>query len=234
MDEQNQPTQQNQTSEQDKERKKTDSYSAKKERKDLKRERKILERISREKNKKTKKLLIVAGLIALAVVVVGLIAWIVIVSWDPLSPDLSIEMPEEGKQHLKEGDSITYESNPPTSGSHWPVSLADDVYDTEKPDEAIIHSLEHGRIWVSYRPSIPEETKENLKNLLRGEGAVILTPRSANETDIALAAWRRLDIFDIGEDGNFDEKRILDFIKRYRLKGPEFVPMGQGGGKTYE
>lgn len=151
----------------------------------------------------------------------------------PLGPDYSKEMPEEGRSHVVEGTKVTYQSNPPTSGPHWPIPLSDGVYDKEKPDEAIVHSLEHGRVWISFRPTIPESAKSALKKIAKGKQAVILTPRSANETDIALCAWGRLDKFNLNEDGSFDQKRVLDFIYRYRNKGPEFVP-GQGGGKTYE
>jgi len=102
-------------------------------------------------------------------------------------PDLSQSVTFEGANHVGEGESILYQSNPPTSGSHWFTPLRTGVYETEKPDGAIIHSLEHGKVWVSYRPSIPEETKQALKELLKGDSQVILTPRSKNDTDIGLS-----------------------------------------------
>lgn len=148
-------------------------------------------------------------------------------------PDLSKSITDEGRSHVSEGTSVEYASNPPTSGNHWPVSLSDGIYDTEKPDQAIVHSMEHGRVWVSYKPSIPEQTKKALEELLKKYNGTVLTPRSANDTDIALAVWNRLDTFDLNADGMFSEQRITDFINRWRNKGPEFIP-GHGGGKTYE
>lgn len=148
-------------------------------------------------------------------------------------PDLSQAIPDEGRSHVDEGTSVEYQSNPPTSGNHWPVPLSDGIYGTEKPEEAVMHSLEHGRVWASYKPSIPEQTKKALEELLKRYNGTVLTPRPANDTDIALAAWNRLDTFDLNADGTFNEQRITDFINRWRNKGPEFVP-GQGGGKTYE
>lgn len=147
--------------------------------------------------------------------------------------DYSQAMADEGREHVSEGTSVEYASNPPTSGSHWGDPLADGIYDIEKPDEAIVHSLEHGRVWISYKPSIPEQTKKALEELLKKYNGTVLTPRSANDTDIALAAWNRLDTFDLNADGTFNESRITDFVNRWRNKGPEFVP-GNGGGKTYE
>ena len=145
--------------------------------------------------------------------------------------DLSREVAYEGDKHVTEGTEVEYQSNPPASGNHWPVPLSDGVYKTEKPDEAVVHSMEHGRVWISYRPSLPANIIEQLEKLGSGQ-ALVITPRSTNEADIALAAWTRLDTFNL-ENGILDEKRIQDFIRRYKNKGPEFIP-GSGGGKTYE
>ncbi len=148
------------------------------------------------------------------------------------SPDLSQTIPAEGSSHVSEDTEVQYQSNPPTSGNHWSDPLRPGLYDVEKPDEAIVHSLEHGRVWISYKPSIPEETKQGLIKLLQGHPGVILTPRLANDADIALAAWTRLDTFNISQDGTIPEERILSFVNRYLNKGPEYVPT-MDDGKEY-
>lgn len=153
-------------------------------------------------------------------------------SEEPTGPDYSKSMLYEGADHVAEETKVTYQSNPPTSGSHWQDPLLDGIYDTEKPDEAIVHSLEHGRIWISYQASLPQSAIDQLKSIAQREKRVILTPRALNEVPIALAAWQRLDTFSLGEGGTIDEKRIVDFIARYRDKGPEYVP--QMTGKRYE
>lgn len=203
----------------------------KKERKALKRQEKAEGREREQKTKKTKKALIWV----LVVFVSGAALWFGITALIPeeAGQDFSQSVPSEGASHVTEGTRVEYQSNPPTSGNHWPVPLRDGIYDIEKPDEASVHSLEHGRIWVSYKPDIGEQAIQQLKDAVRGEAAVILTPRAANDSDIALAAWTRLDTFDLDEDGSFfDEKRVKDFIQRYRHKGPEYVP--QVTGETYE
>lgn len=173
----------------------------------------------------------VAGILGVVLLVIGLVFFFASQQKE-LGEDYSQEMPFEGQGHVTEGTDITHQSSPPTSGNHWPVPLSDGVYKTEKPDEAVIHSMEHGRVWISYKPTLPANIIEQLEKLGSGQ-ALIVTPREANETDIALAAWTRLDTFNLNEDGSLDEQRIKDFIKRYKNKGPEFVP-GHGGGKTYE
>lgn len=202
-------------------------------------ERRALKRIEKqgqrtqEKGKRSMKKIMLWGFGFLAVA--GIIGYFFVFGpkGQAPEPDLSKAIPDEGRTHLSEGTNIEYQSNPPTSGSHWGEPLADGIYSTEKPDEAVVHSLEHGRVWVSYKPSVPEQTRKALEELLKRYNGTVLTPRPANDTDIALAAWNRLDTFDLNPDGTFDEQRITDFINRWRNKGPEFVP-GSGGGKMYE
>ena len=205
----------------------------KKERRELRREEQRGKETAREKKQKIKRVIITAVIIIVAVLV-GVAAWRgtqnTIVA---LGENFSQAVPDAGREHVPEGSLVTqYNSNPPTSGPHWPEPLRDGVYDTPKPDEAIVHSLEHGRVWISYKSSIPETIKEALKKIGREEARVIVTIRDANDADIALAAWQRLDTFNLDEEGAFSEARVRDFIIRYRDKGPEYVPFMSG--KTYE
>jgi len=203
---------------------------SKKERKDLKRQEKFKNQAQELRMQKTKRIV----LWVLAVGAVGLAGWLGIraIAPEPLGPDYSLLVLNEGATHVQEGTRVQYQSNPPTSGNHWSVPLRPGIYDTEKPDEAIMHSLEHGRVWVSYKASISSEAKKKLREVVGGQFAVILTPRPGNDADIALAAWGRLDTFDLSDDGTLDTKRVRDFISRYRNRGPEYVP--QMDGRTYE
>ncbi|MBI2124142.1 MAG: DUF3105 domain-containing protein [Candidatus Wildermuthbacteria bacterium] len=203
-----------------------------KERRELKRAEKQ-EKRSQEKSKRGVKKIMLWGVGLLLVAGVITSFFIFSSKTQTSQPDFSKAVADEGRTHISEGIDAEHQSNPPTSGDHWPVPLSDGIYSTEKPDEAIIHNLEHGRVWVSYKPSIPEQTKKTLEDLMKRYNGTVLTPRSANDTDIALAAWNRLDTFNLEPNGTFNEQRVIDFINRWRNKGPEFVP-GNGGGKTYE
>ncbi|MDO8564921.1 MAG: DUF3105 domain-containing protein, partial [bacterium] len=86
-----------------------------------------------------------------------------------------------------------------------------------------IHNLEHGDVWITYHPRVSEEIKEELKKFAFAK--VLISPREANDTDIALVAWERVDKFNL-DGGELPEDRIRDFIKRYRNKGPEQIPAG--------
>lgn len=55
-----------------------------------------------------------------------------------------------GRDHVNDIAEVTYNSDPPTSGSHFPVWAKKGVYDRLISDGYLIHSLEHGYIVISY------------------------------------------------------------------------------------
>lgn len=132
-------------------------------------------------------------------------------------------VPIQPAEHISPSDPLPglYLTNPPVSGWHYSKPAEWGVYDTELSDQVLIHNLEHGGIWISYKtPDASVELVDNLKRLASEyKQKVILTPRAANDSLIALAAWGRLDKFDY-----WDEARIKKFIKAFKNKGPEFVP----------
>lgn len=154
--------------------------------------------------------------------------WLLAKTTGPKGSDDSQAYPILGRNHIADGSTATYNSNPPTSGDHYAAPAIARFYDRELPDEQLVHNLEHSHIWISYKPNLPKEILETLKDF--GGGNIVVAPRSKNDTDIALAAWGRLDKFNI-EGESVDEQRIKDFISRYKNRGPENVniPRGHGG-----
>lgn len=145
----------------------------------------------------------------------------------PKTEDLSVSIPIMGAEHIAVNSSHeAYNSNPPTSGPHYAQTARSGFREDVIADEHIVHNLEHGDIWIAYHPRVSDDVKKKLKKFAGAK--VIITAREANETDIALAAWGRLDTLNL-EGGKFPEQRIRDFINRYINKGPERVP-GMSGG----
>jgi len=126
---------------------------------------------------------------------------------------------EVGNPHIPVGTKGTgYSSNPPTSGEHYGSEAKWDVYTQPVPDELVIHNLEHGGIWISYKDPNDTELAAKLAQVARRYSTkVIVTPRPQNDAPIAVAAWGRLLKLQ-----TFDEQKIVAFINAYRGKvGPE-------------
>jgi hypothetical protein len=140
----------------------------------------------------------------------------------PDGTDYSRAVPLLEAGHIAEGSPVPeYNSNPPSSGLHYPRTARSDFRTETIPDQYIVHNLEHGDIWIAYHPRISDELKDQLKKITGTK--VIITPREANDTDIALVAWGRIDTFDV-EKNTLPIKRIEEFITRYANKGPERIP----------
>lgn len=122
-----------------------------------------------------------------------------------------------GSEHIKDGaEHKPYNSNPPTSGPHYFQPAEWGVYPNQLKDEQLVHNLEHGGIWISYK-DIDPETKAKLETIGKANpGSVIVTPRPENDAKVVIASWTRLQKLD-----SFDETKILAFIKANKNKSPE-------------
>lgn len=171
-----------------------------------------------------KKIITIAG-ICCALPLLVFVVWLAInSSKNPTSDSRNLIVLVQGKSipiigsgHVPEGTKVTnYNSNPPTSGDHWPVPLNWGFYDKVVADEQAVHNLEHGGIWISYK-DVDNETKRELKALAeKYNQAVIVTPRPENDTRIAVASWGRLM-----ELGEFNRAEVENFIKANLNTSPE-------------
>ncbi len=129
--------------------------------------------------------------------------------------------PSLGQQHVQpESPEIMYNSNPPTSGPHYLVPAPSGIYDTEFPDRELIHNIEHGHIWISYKPDLSKDQVEQLVAIAKSYGTkIIVAPRTKNDSPIAIAAWQHLLKLSA-----VDETQIKAFINALQGHGPESVP----------
>ena len=59
---------------------------------------------------------------------------------------------------------VNYKDNPPTTGRHYEIPAEDGVYGGDPPpDEALVHALEHGRVIVWVKPSLPADTRASIR-----------------------------------------------------------------------
>ncbi len=136
--------------------------------------------------------------------------------------DLQLDLSDEGATHIEnEEDAPDYETNPPTSGNHWPDPLADGAY-AEFPDPIYtVHSLEHGRIEIQYSPDLSRKEQLELKGLFdESPEGVLFFPNPDMPYEVAATAWTQLIGCDKYE-GRATIDAIRDFRDIYRGQGPE-------------
>ena len=103
---------------------------------------------------------------------------------------------EEGRDHLAPDEPVPdYGTVPPTSGDHidTPLQQADGAWADPAAPVNVVHSLEHGRIAIQYRPSLPVPDQLALKGLYDSAfSASLLFPNPEMPYAVAATAWRNL------------------------------------------
>ncbi len=140
-----------------------------------------------------------------------------------------VNSPDAGRGHdaAREFQASDYSTNPPTSGDHHPEWYEDGLYEPGATPNVgmLVHTLEHGRINVQYKPGTPEETVNQLEALLaESEGYHMLLYENTTGMDYAVAAtaWTHMVGCKEMSDEVFDV--IRTFRTRYVDKGPEQIP----------
>jgi hypothetical protein len=149
----------------------------------------------------------------------------------------------EGVLHREHYDGpIRYAVNPPAGGDHYPRWANCGVYDQPIPPEKVVHSQEHGAVWISYRPDLPHEEVEALEDFVRrqplvvvtvqgvrretNERYILLSPFPGQRDPIVLSSWAhqlRLD--------SPDDPRLQRYIDTFRVSpkySPEYGPTCRG------
>ena len=139
----------------------------------------------------------------------------------------------DSREHITDiNETVDYASDPPTSGRHFQTPAEDGAYE-EAPDvKTLVHSLEHGRVIIWFKPNLPEQQRADLKALFdEDEYQLLLTPDDTMPYQVATTAWNRepepngtgrllgCNTFD---DKVFDAIRA--FKDEHRSNGPEPVP----------
>ena len=112
---------------------------------------------------------------------------------------------------------LTYPHVPPVGGIHNPIWQTCGYYAEPVPNERAVHSLEHGAIWITYRPDLATTEIQVLELLARGRNLILVSRwDSGLPAPIVATAWgRQLQL------QSTTDRRLAEFILRYANAGPE-------------
>jgi hypothetical protein len=143
---------------------------------------------------------------------------------------------------------VTYAVTPPVGGPHNPVWMNVGVYTKPIPSERAVHNLEHGAVWITYRPSLPGSEVNQLVDLFKKQSMIPepqdggrsnrfldLSPWSSNDlpAPIVISSWG----FQLRVQ-SADDPRLQQFIDTFRHNAkyaPEYgaavdgIPVQTGG-----
>jgi hypothetical protein len=171
------------------------------------------------------------------VVLVGLLVWQVHQARQPLrggDPHTSDPMLKAVKTFDYVGGEHTskpvhYAQTPPAGGPHDPVWDDCGVYTQQIRNENGVHDLEHGTVWITYRPGLSQSGIRTLESQLGNvkDGKTILSPYPALPAPVVVTVWNaQLDLT------GPNDPRLAEFIKVYGdgHTGPESAFASCQGG----
>lgn len=108
---------------------------------------------------------------------------------------------------------ISYAESPPMGGPHSQIWADCDgaVYPNQIANENAVHTLEHGAVWITYKPGLPAEQLDVLTKLVANKPYTLLTPYAGLKSNVSLQAWGYQLFVDSATD-----KRVDRFIKALR------------------
>lgn len=122
-----------------------------------------------------------------------------------------------GQNHIRQGESGGYNSDPPTSGGHFGTARPWGVFGQRVADEGAVHNLEHGGVWITYDPDLDTASVKQLRDIAaRYPNAVLMSPRPQNDSPIAIVSWGRMMKLDTVNAGAIDL-----YIQTYVNDSPE-------------
>jgi len=171
---------------------------------ELRREQQARERRSR--------LLLVTAVATVVLLIAGVVGFTV---WRDVSSRPSLDAVQTftvTREHTNEP--VTYAQNPPVGGNHRPNWLNCGVYQQPVPDELAVHSMEHGAVWLTYRPDLPADAVAALSEAIP-DTYMVLSPREGLPSPVVASAWGT----QLALTGA-DDPRLEAFVKQYR-QGPQ-------------
>ena len=110
---------------------------------------------------------------------------------------------------------VNYAQTPPVGGDHNAEVLNCGIYDQPVPSENAVHSLEHGAVWVTYQPDLPQADVDKLRQLVRGHSHLLLSPYPGLPQPVVASGWGvQLQL------PGADDPRLARFLKKYE-QGPQ-------------
>jgi hypothetical protein len=180
---------------------------------------------TRRKKERNRQRITRAGIGMIVVALLGILIWQLA---KPAAGQAIAILPAD---HIEDGvEPGPYNSDPPTSGSHYAEGLDAGFYNLEDleaigqyPEGHLVHNLEHGYVILWYNCELLDEQacdriKTEIQAVIERENSfkVIGFPRESIEAPLVLTSWGRLQTF-----SSFESNAVARFISRNRNQAPE-------------
>ena len=136
-------------------------------------------------------------------------------------PGVVVKQYEAGA-HIQPTERVAYDQVPSFGGPHdgfW-AACTGIVYPNPVRTENMVHSLEHGAVWVAYNPDqVTGEALDKLKARVEGKPYSMLSPFPGLDKPVSLQAWGHQLKVDTAEDERIDQ--FITALRQNQATYPE-------------
>ena len=118
-----------------------------------------------------------------------------------------------GGEHTE--GTVDYAQSPPTGGEHNSIWQNCGFYEEPIRSETAVHSLEHGAVWITYSPDLPQNEIARLRDLAQSNDYVLVSPYPDLDSPVVASAWGKQLNLESAEDPDLEQ-----FIGAYS-QGPQ-------------
>jgi hypothetical protein len=123
--------------------------------------------------------------------------------------------------------SVLYPQTPPVGGKHSATWLNCGVYDAPVANENAVHSLEHGAMWITYRPGLAASEIAAITADVAGQPYGLVSPYPGLPSPIVATVWGKQLKLNTAAD-----PRLKTFINTYKSGSQAPEPGGECTGGT--
>ncbi|MDJ0313170.1 DUF3105 domain-containing protein [Arthrobacter sp. H35-D1] len=174
------------------------------------------------RKQRNRSLFVYGGLGLLAIAVITIVAFVVTGSVQSrTATEEAAKKPIAGietysnltRNHVK--TAVGYPQVPGVGGDHSATWTNCGTYPEPVNEERAVHSLEHGAVWITYKPGISPTDLGTLTTLVKNKPYVLLSPNPDQTSAVTASAWgTQLNV------PSADDSRLPVFIKAYAM-GPQ-------------
>lgn len=131
------------------------------------------------------------------------------------APPGGVEEVDVGQAGQHTSADVDYGQAPPAGGEHNPVWQNEGFYDAPVRDENVVHTLEHGAVWVTYSPDLPQGQKDEIRGLIEGQTCVLASAHPDLPTPVVASTWGKQLALESADSPDLER-----FVRAYR-QGPD-------------
>ncbi len=164
----------------------------------------------------SRKTYIIVGAVVLAFVA-GFVALVVLDSrqQSASSPPGEVQTYDVGPAGEHTQGDVDYDQTPPTGGEHNDIWQNSGFYEEPVRDENAVHTLEHGAVWITYSPDLPQDQKDQIRQLVEGQTCMLASPHPDLQAPVVASAWGKQLTLESADSPDLEQ-----FVRAFR-QGPQ-------------